>query len=99
MIEVDSEHAVPWMSTTDADEKVVMGIGPRSKLDHPGGVSAAFVDGHVQFLDADMPAADVVALFPSRGATRRISTALSDPIETAGAAELPANDTAHLEGP
>ena len=67
LIEVDSEHAVPWMSTTDADEKVVMGIGPKSKLDHTGGVSAAFVDGHVQFLDADMPAAQRRALISIAG--------------------------------
>ncbi len=57
VIEVDSDHAVPWMQPTDADEKVVLGIGPESKLDHPGGVNAAFADGHTRFLEADLPAA------------------------------------------
>ena len=67
VIEVDSEHAVPWMSPVDADEKVVMGIGPESKLAHVGGVQAAFVDGSVRFLDADMSAAERRALISIAG--------------------------------
>ncbi|HEX4146176.1 MAG TPA: H-X9-DG-CTERM domain-containing protein [Pirellulales bacterium] len=62
VIEVDAEHAVPWMSPIDADEKIVLGIGPDSKLSHPGGVSAAFVDGHIQTLYAEVPAAQRRAL-------------------------------------
>jgi hypothetical protein len=68
VIEVDTEHAVPWMSPVDADEKVVMGIGPNSKLAHNGGLhGAAFVDGSVRFLDADMPAAQRRALISIAG--------------------------------
>ncbi len=67
VMEVDSEHAVPWMSPSDADEQLVMGIGPKSKLTHPGGVDAAFVDGSVRFLDADMPAAQRHALISIAG--------------------------------
>ena len=57
VIEVDAEHAVPWMSPIDADEQLVLGIGPNSKLDHRYGFNAACVDGSVHFLDADTPAA------------------------------------------
>jgi prepilin-type processing-associated H-X9-DG protein len=57
VIEVDEEHAVPWMSPVDADENVVLGLElPKSRTAHPGGVQAAFVDGSVQFLPFDMPA-------------------------------------------
>ena len=56
LIEVDSAHAVQWMSPFDADEQLVLGIGPKSKLDHHDGMHAAFVDGHVEFLPADLPA-------------------------------------------
>jgi prepilin-type processing-associated H-X9-DG protein len=67
VVEVDSEHAVPWMSPNDADLPLVMGLGPNSKLAHAGGVNAAFVDGGVQFLDADMPAAQRRALISIAG--------------------------------
>lgn len=67
VMEVDSDHAVPWMSPTDADEQVVMGIGPKSKLDHPGGVNVAFVDGSVRFLGADIPATQLRALISIAG--------------------------------
>jgi prepilin-type processing-associated H-X9-DG protein len=48
--EVDFKHAVPWMAPIDADEQVVMEIGPKSERVHPEGFGAAFVDGHVEFL-------------------------------------------------
>ncbi len=67
VIEVDAEHAVPWMSPVDADEKIVMGIGPKAKLAHPGGVNAAFVDGHVVFLSVDTPATQRRALISIAG--------------------------------
>jgi prepilin-type processing-associated H-X9-DG protein len=48
VIEVDSKHAVPWMSPQDANEEIVMGkredhVG----APHPNGMNAAYVDGHV----------------------------------------------------
>lgn len=55
LIEVDSDHAVPWMSPVDADEQLVMDLGPNSKLAHNPGFHAAFVDGHVSYLGADTP--------------------------------------------
>jgi prepilin-type processing-associated H-X9-DG protein len=65
VIEVDADHAVPWMSPVDADEKTVLRIGPTSKLAHPGGVHAAFVDSHVAFLREDLPTAQRRALISS----------------------------------
>ena len=66
-MEVDSEYAVPWMSPSDVDESVLIGIGPESKLAHPNGVNAAFVDGSVRFLSADMPADQRRALISIAG--------------------------------
>jgi len=57
LIEVDAEHAVPWMSPVDADENLVLSLGePASRTRHPNGMSAAFADGHTEFLLNDVPA-------------------------------------------
>ncbi len=50
VIEVDEDHAVEWMAPVDADESLVLSLGPGSKFDHAGGSHAAFADGHVSFL-------------------------------------------------
>ena len=44
-----------------------MGIGPDSKLDHSVGVSAAFVDGHVEFLLTELSEAQRRALISIAG--------------------------------
>jgi prepilin-type processing-associated H-X9-DG protein len=67
VIEIDSDHAVPWMSPIDADEQMVLDIGPKSKLAHPGGVQAAFADGSVHFIEAELPAAVRQALISIAG--------------------------------
>lgn len=56
VIEVPSEQSVPWMSPNDADESLVMSIGPESKTAHTGGAHAALCDGSVRFLSAAMSA-------------------------------------------
>jgi prepilin-type processing-associated H-X9-DG protein len=56
VIEADDEHAVPWMAPTDAEESVFLRFGPDTKLHHPGGMNAGFVDGSVHFLKAAIPA-------------------------------------------
>ncbi len=56
VIEAGEENAVPWMAPVDADESLVMSLGPATKLHHEGGTNACFVDGHVQFLKASTPA-------------------------------------------
>ena len=67
VIEVDADHAVPWMSPVDADEQVVLGLGPKSKLAHAGGMNAVFVDSRIRFLPDDLPAAVRLALISIAG--------------------------------
>ena len=54
VIEVDRDHAVPWMSPLDADEALLMSQNAKAKLSHPQGFHAAFADGSVKFLNANM---------------------------------------------
>lgn len=54
VVEVDLEHAVPWMAPRDADESLFLAIGSKSKHAHVGGVQAAFLDGSVRFLNDNM---------------------------------------------
>jgi prepilin-type processing-associated H-X9-DG protein len=56
VIEAGEENAVPWMAPADADESLVMSLGPTAKLHHAGGMNACFVDGTVRFLKASTPA-------------------------------------------
>ncbi len=55
LIEAGPESAVHWMEPRDADEALVLGIGPNSTLDHNGGINSVFVDGSSEFLSASMP--------------------------------------------
>ena len=56
VIEAPKDHCVEWMAPTDADEQLLLEIEPDSRLVHTGGFDAVFVDGHVQFLSADLSA-------------------------------------------
>ena len=56
VIEAGEENAVPWMAPVDADESLVLGLGPNTKLHHAGGMHACFVDGGVRFLKTNIPA-------------------------------------------
>ena len=56
VIEVDAEHAVHWMSPVDADESLVLGFGPKSKLLHTGGTHVLLADGAVRFLSQELSA-------------------------------------------
>lgn len=67
VIEVASEHAVHWMAPQDADETMVPGSSPDIRLPHTGGTNAAFVDGSVQFLSANMTPAEWRALISIAG--------------------------------
>ena len=61
VIEVNHDHAVHWMSPTDADESLILGLGPETKQAHSGGMNAAYVDGSVMFLSAASSSADRLA--------------------------------------
>jgi prepilin-type processing-associated H-X9-DG protein len=56
VIEAGDENAVPWMAPVDADEILVLILGPATKLHHAGGMNACFVDGAVRFLKTGTPA-------------------------------------------
>ena len=67
VIEAGEENAVPWMAPVDADELLVLSLGPNSKLHHAGGMNACFVDSAVRFLTAKMPASLRLALMTISG--------------------------------
>jgi prepilin-type processing-associated H-X9-DG protein len=56
VIEAGEENAVPWMTPADADESLVLSLGPATKLHHAGGMNACFADGSVKFLKTITPA-------------------------------------------
>jgi len=67
VIEAGEEYAVPWMAPVDADESLLMGLGPTTKLHHAGGMNACFVDGSVPFLKTNTPASVRQALMSISG--------------------------------
>ena len=67
VIEVNKSHAVHWMAPEDADEELVLGFWSNRKVRAIGETSAAFVDGHVEFLDAETPAAERRAMVSISG--------------------------------
>ena len=67
VIEVDTDQAVHWMSPMDANESLVLGIGPKTKHAHTGGMHALFVDGSVRFLGEGTSVADRLAMISIAG--------------------------------
>ncbi len=55
VVEAGEEDAVPWMKPVDADEVLVVGLGPECEGSSCGGVNACFVDGSVHFLKVKTP--------------------------------------------
>jgi prepilin-type N-terminal cleavage/methylation domain-containing protein len=56
VIDVDCDHAVPWMAPFDADEAIVLSLGsgsPRPGTHHIGGMCIAYSDGSTDFLPKD----------------------------------------------
>jgi hypothetical protein len=54
VIEVDAKQAVHWMSPTDSVDLDFLNEKTGTRLSHFGGFQAAFVDGRISFLKADM---------------------------------------------
>jgi type II secretory pathway pseudopilin PulG len=67
VMEVDSAHAVHWMSPSDATEQDVLDFGKSTKLTHPGGAQAACVSGAAMFLPSNTPATRLRALLSISG--------------------------------
>jgi type II secretory pathway pseudopilin PulG len=67
VIEADSEHHVHWMSPTNADESLILGLRTAEKLPHPGGFHAACVSGSVRFLNSQVDEAKLRALISIGG--------------------------------
>jgi prepilin-type processing-associated H-X9-DG protein len=67
VIEAGVQNAVPWMAPVDADDSLVMSLGPTTKLHHERGTNGCFVDGSVRFLKADTTAAVRRALMSNSG--------------------------------
>lgn len=56
LVEVDADHAVPWMAPTDADERLLLSLGSSQTLGHKGVVLAGKVDGSVEAIPIATPA-------------------------------------------
>jgi prepilin-type N-terminal cleavage/methylation domain-containing protein len=73
VIEAGEEHAVPWMAPADADESLVMSLGPTTRLHHAGGMNADLVDGSVRFLKTSTPASVRRALMSISGNDKTVA--------------------------
>jgi hypothetical protein len=67
VIEVPPEHAVPWMSPSDASEEIVLSLAASARLPHPGGTQAACVSGDVIFLSKSTDSKALRALITIAG--------------------------------
>lgn len=56
VIEVDAEHAVPWMTPQDVDEAYFLGVVSKAKTSHVGGLHGVLADGTVRFLSENLSA-------------------------------------------
>lgn len=67
LLEVDADHAVHWMSPYDVNEDVLLALEPESGMNHEGGMIAAFLDGHMEFLSHDQIRYDLGAMLTIAG--------------------------------
>ena len=54
VIDVGTDRAVPWMSPQDINEDGVLELVPDAKMNHPGIMPAAFLDGSVSSISQDI---------------------------------------------
>lgn len=54
LIEAPMDKAVHWMAPVDADEELVLGIGPNSKTAHSRGVNVVMANGSARFLSVNV---------------------------------------------
>jgi hypothetical protein len=67
VVEVPNEHAVHWMSPSDASEDLILKMGTAVRPPHPNGGLAACVNGDVFFLSRDTPLDMLKALISVAG--------------------------------
>jgi prepilin-type processing-associated H-X9-DG protein len=67
VMDVAEEHAVHWMSPTDASEPVVLSFASAKLLSHPGGTQGLFADGSVNFLQKSSKPAALRAMISVAG--------------------------------
>ena len=73
VIEVDAKQAVYWMSPTDSVDLDFLKEKASTKFSHFGGFQAAFVDGRISFLRADMKPETMRALITIDGKDNAIA--------------------------
>jgi prepilin-type processing-associated H-X9-DG protein len=59
VMEVDFDHAVPWIAPTDADEKLFLNAIESPRNNHPNLFNVVFADGHVQAVTSDTTPAEL----------------------------------------
>lgn len=73
VMEVDPQHAVHWMSPTDATEPMILDFAAAARLPHPEGAQALFVNSQVRFLSKDIKPDTLRALVSIAGNDDRIA--------------------------
>lgn len=67
IVDVETEQAVPWMSTSDADENTVaLTFGPDASPNHGGSVHVGLSDGSARSIRHGDPEKQLPALMPPR---------------------------------
>ena len=67
VFEADAEHAVHWMSPSDASEQLILRLGEARHPSHPGGTQAAFLSCRVSFIGKQTKSAALAALITAAG--------------------------------
>ena len=67
VVETPAAAAVPWMAPQDGGTEVLLRLNSEAQTLHEKGIFVAFVDGHVRFLNIDVPAATRAALVTING--------------------------------
>jgi type II secretory pathway pseudopilin PulG len=81
VIDVDCDHAVPWMAPLDADEALVLSLGggsPRPRTHHISGMCIAYSDGSTDFLPKDTDAEARRQLISTAGNEKLDDTSLTN---------------------
>ena len=73
VIDVEAEHAVHWMSPTDASEPVALSFTAAKQPSHPGGAQGLFADATVRFLNQGTKLAALRAMISIAGDDEQVA--------------------------